>query len=543
MAILTEFKFTPSPAVAYPGEFTNKKYEVVWEKTPATKSDAIFSDITISSSDTSIVTAQKQTGSSYYHEDTRMLGGYAYIKITGVAVGSATVTASYTDDNDVVQTATLSVAVKDHTLVIVNEDSLEDIADSIRSMRGVQDTYKPGEMAAAIKNIPTGVPRYIATGGWGSGDGFYVPYDRLPVFSLPDNITDIGDYSLAYAFACDSSSSRAQMQSVDLKNIEYIGSYGLYHAFENEKQLTSIDLSSVQLVNAYGMERAFAYCDNLAGAIDLSSLTFLGASNAMCGAFTACKKITSVDLSSLVTTSNFSVLESAFSYCTLLASIDFSSLEQAWYQCFKSTFAYCTSLAQVEFPALDDMGYGAFSTTFDSCASLVSASFPALVTMNGNNSFQSTFKNCTSFTTFDVPHLEKTAPGTFSSTFDSCTALTTMSFPALTWAYGNQAFSNTFKNCSSLTSVSFPELEKIEATSTTGNVFYYTFSGCSSLQSVSFPSLTTLLPASNRGLFYYMLSGCTGVTLHFPAAVQSSIESMNGYPNFGGTNTTVLFDL
>lgn len=31
--------------------------------------------------------------------------------------------------------------------------------------------------------------------------------------------------------------------------------------------------------------------------------------------------------------------------------------------------------------------------------------------------------------------------------------------------------------------------------------------------------------------------------LSLSAAIQAKIETMTGYPNFGGTNTTVLFDL
>lgn len=40
--------------------------------------------------------------------------------------------------------------------VFVNEDSLSDIADAIRSKLNVQTTYKPGEMAAAIESISGG---------------------------------------------------------------------------------------------------------------------------------------------------------------------------------------------------------------------------------------------------------------------------------------------------------------------------------------------------------------------------------------------------
>lgn len=39
--------------------------------------------------------------------------------------------------------------------VTLTESSLENIADAIRAKLGVQTTYKPGEMAAAIQSIPT----------------------------------------------------------------------------------------------------------------------------------------------------------------------------------------------------------------------------------------------------------------------------------------------------------------------------------------------------------------------------------------------------
>ena len=40
--------------------------------------------------------------------------------------------------------------------VLVNEQSLTDIATAIRAKNGEETTYKPGEMAAAISNLPIG---------------------------------------------------------------------------------------------------------------------------------------------------------------------------------------------------------------------------------------------------------------------------------------------------------------------------------------------------------------------------------------------------
>jgi hypothetical protein len=40
--------------------------------------------------------------------------------------------------------------------VIINDTHLTNIADAIREKTGTSDTYKPGEMAAAISAITTG---------------------------------------------------------------------------------------------------------------------------------------------------------------------------------------------------------------------------------------------------------------------------------------------------------------------------------------------------------------------------------------------------
>lgn len=40
--------------------------------------------------------------------------------------------------------------------VLVEESSLQDIADAIRMKNGTQNTYKPGQMGSAIEAIPTG---------------------------------------------------------------------------------------------------------------------------------------------------------------------------------------------------------------------------------------------------------------------------------------------------------------------------------------------------------------------------------------------------
>lgn len=96
-----------------------------------------------------------------------------------------------------------------------------------------------------------------------------------------------------------------------------------------------------------------------------------------------------------------------------------------------------------------------------------------------------------------------------------------------------------FRECTNLTTMSFDNVSSI---GTSGLI--YAFEDCTSLTTVSFPALTTSSFGNYTNQFNNMLSGCSGVTVHFPAAIQSKIGSWSSVTNgFGGTNTTVLFDL
>jgi hypothetical protein len=68
--------------------------------------------------------------------------------------------------------------------------------------------------------------------------------------------------------------------------------------------------------------------------------------------------------------------------------------------------------------------------------------------------------------------------------------------------------------------------------------------GCTGLTSLSFPALTSTSFGRYTNQFNGMLSGVTGCTVHFPSNLQSVIGSWSDVTaGFGGTNTTVLWDL
>ena len=102
--------------------------------------------------------------------------------------------------------------------------------------------------------------------------------------------------------------------------------------------------------------------------------------------------------------------------------------------------------------------------------------------------------------------------GSLNYAFDGCSNLRAVKFSRLDRLnYNYSSFPNTFNNCTSLTTVSFPMLTYVRANATLGNT---------------------------------MLSTCTGVTVRFPIALQSTIGAWSYVTGgFGGTNTIVLFDI
>jgi hypothetical protein len=202
----------------------------------------------------------------------------------------------------------------------------------------------------------------------------------------------------------------------------------------------------------------------------------------------------------------------AFGY-TNIVGVNFNSLVNI----VNTKFFNCTNLQSVNFPLLVyGPGSNGFAIGFQNCTNLQSAAFPNLSTVlalyqtSGNEVFRNAFKNCISLTSVDFSNLQKITPSSFLGAFTDCISLQNISFPSLANASGaTSAFNLAFSNCTSLRDVYFPSYN----------------SGPSSI-------------------FTNMLSGCSDVTLHFNSGMQGIIETYTTYDmGFGGTNTTILYDL
>ena len=214
-------------------------------------------------------------------------------------------------------------------------------------------------------------------------------------------------------------------------------------------------------------------------------------------------------------------------------------------QAFQNAFNYCTNLVTFRCTATVAMGYSCFATAFKYCSSFKNFLMPNLKKVG--NGFTQAFEGVTSIEQFELPSLEEITGGyTFSNAFSGCTHLTTVSFPKLKQIKSSSSsdsnqFINCFNGCTSLVNVNFNSLEEMPQQ----KIFSTTFKGCTSLATLSFPALKSTSFGNNyTNQFNNMLQNVTGCTVHFPSNLQSVIGSWADVTaGFGGTNTTVLFDL
>lgn len=120
------------------------------------------------------------------------------LTITALASGTTTLIWNYDSATYPSNPASVSITVAPSDYkVLVNNSSLQNIADAIRGKNGSSDTYLPSEMATAISNIPSDGTRYE------ENDVTFYDYDGTIVYScsasdfaqassLPNNPTHTG---------------------------------------------------------------------------------------------------------------------------------------------------------------------------------------------------------------------------------------------------------------------------------------------------------------------------------------------------------------
>lgn len=210
---------------------------------------------------------------------------------------------------------------------------------------------------------------------------------------------------------------------------------------------------------------------------------------------------------------------------------------QACYAMFSNS-----SISRVSFPKLKNIsGYNCCMQMFYNCLSLYSIDLSKLETVSGTNSMCQMFYGCRYIEgTLNLGSLVSiSGQGSCQETFRG-TKITGVNLSSLTTVSGTSACQYMFYGCTGLTSVNLSSLTSVSGSNGCQSMFY----GCTSLTTLSFPALTSTSFGTFTNQFNNMLQGVTGCTVHFPSNLQSVIGSWASVTaGFGGTNTTVLFDL
>ena len=185
-------------------------------------------------------------------------------------------------------------------------------------------------LATAIDSIPSGGGSFIGIPREVKNGVYQMPTTSF-TFSLPSDVTDVGNHGLSYAFyGCTG------LTSVDLSSLTSVGNSSLQSAFYGCTGLTSVDLSLTTVLDGNGLNYAFYGCIALT-TVDLSSLTSVG-TNGLNYAFYGCTSLTSIDFPALTTVSGTSGLANAFRKCTGLSDIYFRALTTSSFGSNKNQF-------------------------------------------------------------------------------------------------------------------------------------------------------------------------------------------------------------
>lgn len=211
-------------------------------------------------------------------------------------------------------------------------------------------------------------------------------------------------------------------------------------------------------------------------------------------------------------------------------------------------FIDCSSLVEAKLPNVTQVvGTYAGNAMFTRDSNLTTLLIPNIETVQGNSAGAAMGGFCsgTKISSLEMPKLKTISggknreDGSCSTMCKNATLLASVDIRGLeTIGYG---YNNTYGCCKQMFSGTALQTLKFQSLKTVrGGGFVSGLSSCSALQSVWFYALQTL----ESGALGTMLSGDTDVTVHFPIALQASYASDTRFTSgFGGTNTTVLFDL
>lgn len=254
-----------------------------------------------------------------------------------------------------------------------------------------------------------------------------------------------------------------------------------------------------------------------------------------------------VDLSAIESISGTGKLERAFRLATNMTELDISGLKTISVTNALAQIADSAPIEKIAWPySLNDITQEkTFTQAFQGHNLSGVIDLTWVHTVSGTRAFASAFKansaKVSGITKVDLSNLTSITGGyAFSSVFQNLSDVTAniIDISNLETVTGQCALGGLTQGLSG--NYVFPKLSNIAGS-------YALQYGCDKAEtgsSISFPALTSTSFGSYTNQFNKMLNGRTNCTVHFPSNLQAVIGSWSDVTaGFGGTNTTVLFDL
>ena len=372
-------------------------------------------------------------------------------------------------------------------------DFLTDVADAIRTKKGMTAKINPQDFSSEIASIPAGGSAAV----FKSDVNFY-DYDGtllhsyskdefLALSALPDLPTREGltcqgwNYTLA-------------------KAKEYVTSYGVldigatYITDDGKTRLY------IRITSKGRMTVPLYFSQTVANGVTIDwgdgsgTQTLTGTGNvntthtyASIGDYIITLTVTSGTFGLGSGGSSYSVMGSTGNngkvYCNMLQKVEIGSSVTS---VGSYTFYECSSLSSINIPkGVRSIG----SNVFNHCYSISSINIPESVTSIGNYTFQ----NCYSLSSINIPE-GVTSIGTYA--FNYCSSLSSINIPKGVTSIGNY----TFQNCYSLSSINIPE-----GVTSVGS---YTFRNCYGMAYYDFRASKSVPTLSNTNAFTNIPSDC-----------------------------------
>ena len=224
--------------------------------------------------------------------------------------------------------------------VLIEEENLTNIANSIRSKTGSTDTMTPGEMAENIDSIEAAsdISEYFDTGTYTSTSDTSAGRWVTTIKKLP-SLDIAGVSNLNYFY------KNFRGETIDLNNLNTDSATTMYGFFSNCSNLTNLDLSKLNTGNVTNLGYMFNNCSKLTN-LDLSKLN-TGNVTSFRGMFYGCSNLTSVNLNNLNTSKLYDIDE-LFYTCGKLTSIDLTVLDLTNVNSITNVFNSCTNLTDID---------------------------------------------------------------------------------------------------------------------------------------------------------------------------------------------------